>query len=658
MDGAEYRLSRKVSDTLWQLEEAKTKRIIEHEHDQLLRKFAEGTLELVGSGKITHCGPANSDISSEKFEIAKHRRLYVLRVLNVPNSQEPLERAIAEVWEKIKTPVKKPSYATVYLWKRRYLESKGDIRTLVDNTNGKGNRDPRYPPEVLELCNRAIEAKFLRRERNTIQETLEDAIIRVKRENELRPNDMALPVPTRRLITRLIEKIPAFDKYSARYGSEAARKTYRSLKGHVVTEAPLQRAQIDHTILDLFVVDDETHLPLGRPYLTACIDDFTRCILGTYVGFIPPSYQTVALCIKDCFLPKVHLKEEYPSIKSEWPAHGVMRELVLDNGLEFHSLSLEQVCYSLGIEMHYSPRREPWFKGKIERFFGTMNRGIAHGNPGTTFSNIFEKDDYDPAKHAVITLSTLKEIVRKWIADVYHQMPHSSIHKTPATMWRSNIKPEDIRLPDNDTHLDAIVGRSYQRVLTHKGIEFEGLFYNSPDLTALRYQEGSKLDVEIRVDESNIGSIYVVWPQTSRTYSVPALDPDYATGISLRQHKIFKKWQARRPDMDQSPVGWLEAKEEIQRMVEEDLSFKRKKTRKRVARFVEDSERGAAKTDKRKATPPPSVSPSSAAPDSSLTEDTHFEPTQFHNEASYAVMGVTDDIPDFTPIYRKESENE
>ncbi|MDR3736464.1 MAG: hypothetical protein P4L10_13130 [Acidobacteriaceae bacterium] len=50
-----------------------------------------------------------------------------------------------------------------------------------------------------------------------------------------------------------------------------------------------------------------------------------------------------------------------------------MRELVLDNGLEFHSESLEQVCYSPGIEMHYSARREPWFKGKIERFFGSLN---------------------------------------------------------------------------------------------------------------------------------------------------------------------------------------------------------------------------------------------------------------------------------------------
>jgi putative transposase len=211
MDGAEYRLLRRVSSTLWQLEEVKTRYIVQYDHNQLLRKYEEGRLVLVSSGKVTHCGPANSSISPEKFETAKNRRLYVLNALNVPNSKGPLEKAIAEVWQKTKTPAKAPSCTTVYHWKCRYLESKEDIRALVDNNSAKGNRDRRYPSEVLEFCNQAIEVKFLRRERNTIQDTLEDAMIRIKRENEVRPNGQALPFPTRRLITRLVKEIPAFD---------------------------------------------------------------------------------------------------------------------------------------------------------------------------------------------------------------------------------------------------------------------------------------------------------------------------------------------------------------------------------------------------------------------------------------------------------------
>jgi len=439
----------------------------------------------------------------------------------------------------------------------------------------------------------------LRRERNTIQERFEDALLRVMKENELRPDSDQLPMPTRRFITRLIADIPEFDKYSARYGHDAALKRFRFVRGQRLVSAPLERAEIDHTHLDLFVVDDRTSLPLGRPYVTACIDSYTRCILGLYVGFNPPSYQSVAACLKDCFLPKVNLKEEYSDIVNEWAAHGVMRELVVDGGQEFYSKSLEQVCLSLGIEWCAAPRREPWFKGKIERFFGTFNRGVAHGIPGTTFSNIFEKDEYDPSKHAVVKFSTLKWIIRKWIADVYHQETHRALQTTPARMWETCIKPEDIRLPDESTQLDCIMGRVYRRVLTHKGIEFEGLFYSSPELSELRIKGGANLEVEIRVDESDIGSIYVVCPKTNSTYRVPARNIEYANGISLWQHSIFKKWQKERHPLNQNPFGWLKAEEEIQRRIEEDLHLKRRRTRMRVARFKEASAKTSSRTGTR-----------------------------------------------------------
>src|ERR1019366_5694076 len=134
-------------------------------------------------------------------------------------------------------------------------------------------------------------------------------------------------------------------------------------------------------------IDEESGLPLGRPWLTICIDDFTRCILGLFISFEPPSYLSVARCLKNAFLPKTSLQEKYPSVKNRWDAHGIMRELVVDNGREFHSKSLEAACYSVGTEIHYAPRKVAWFKGKVERVQGTLNRGVAHGTPGTTFSN-------------------------------------------------------------------------------------------------------------------------------------------------------------------------------------------------------------------------------------------------------------------------------
>ena len=654
IDGKEHRLHRKITGTCWQLEELKTGLLVTKEHNELLRMVASQQLTFPGSIPASKRGVGISQVP----ETAKLRRTYVLAVLDVPNSRTRMEPAINDVWKRVKEPMKLPGWISVYRWKTRFLQSKNDIRVLIDNASNKGNRTSRYPSIVTSLCQEAISAKYLRRERSTIQETFEDALLRVMKENELRPESDQLPMPTRRLVTRLIADIPEFDKYSARYGHDAALKRFRFVRGHRLISAPLERAEIDHTHLDLFVVDDRTSLPLGRPYVTACIDSYTRCILGIYVGFNPPSYQSVAACLKDCFLPKVNLKEECPDIVNEWAAHGVMRQLVVDGGQEFYSKSLEQVCLSLGIEWCAAPRREPWFKGKIERFFGTFNRGVAHGIPGTSFSNIFEKDDYDPSKHAVVKFSTLKWIVRKWITDVYHQEIHRALQTTPARMWATSIRPEDIRLPDESTHFDAVMGRVYRRVLSHKGIEFEGLFYSSPELNDLRIQGGANLEVEIRVDESDIGSIYVVWPKTNSTYHVPARNMEYANGISLWQHSIFKKWQKERDPLNQNPYGWLKAQEEIQRRIEEDLHLKRSRMRMRVARLKEASEKASIQARAREAT--------LALPEAGLHQSTRGLATESGALESSPVGGFTyqpveeieDDGLNFLAVYKKGYEVE
>jgi putative transposase len=402
IDGRQHRLHRKINETCWQLEELKTGLLATKEHNELLRMVAKKQLAFPGTIPARNCCVRNAGIP----EIAKLRRAYVIAVLEVPSSRKQMEQTINDVWKRLKQPTKPPGWVSVYRWKTRFLRSTNDVRALMDDDCSKGNRASRYPSVVTGLCQEAISAKYLKRERNSIQETFEDALLRVMKENELRPKFDKLPMPTRRLVTRLIADIPAFEKHSARFGHDAARKKFRAVNGRRSISAPLERAEIDHTRLDLFVVDDKTSLPVGRPYVTACIDTYTRCILGIYVGFSPPSFQSVAACLKDCFLPKVTLREDYPGIVNEWPAYGVMSQLVVDGGQEFYSTSLEQVCMSLGIEWCAAPRREPWFKGRIERFFGTFNRDIAHGLPGTTFSNILEKDDYDPSKHSVVTFST------------------------------------------------------------------------------------------------------------------------------------------------------------------------------------------------------------------------------------------------------------
>ena len=596
IEGKAHSLLRKVTETLWQLEESRTKRISERTLDELDLLYEQEKLifisdkELHQSDEARLAGEAYQDIPDKLFEDAKVRRAYVMQILGLPGTRKLLIPVIKSVWEKLKKPLAAPNAATVLRWRAKFLNAGKDITLLVEGRSRKGNTSDRYPKEVLDIVDKAIETKYLTKERGTIQDALDYAQLLTIRENKLLPKSIQLPVPTWRLVKRVINAIPAFDKYVARYGRTAAEKKFRSVLAHRSTAAPLERAEIDHTRMDLFVIDEDTGLPLGRPWLTICIDDFTRCILGFHLSFEPPSYLSVARCLKNAFLPKASLKEQYPSVKNRWDAHGIMRDLVVDNGLEFHSNSLDAACYSVGTEIHYAPRKRAWFKGKVERVQGTLNRGVAHGTPGTTFSNIFEKDDYDSSKHAVITLSTLQEIVRIWIADIYHQKPHRTLKIPPAALWASSIAPEDILVPDNLARLDAILGRRDDRKLTHKGIELDGLLYNSPELTELRYRLGDKLDVEVSVDDSDIGQIIVFSPDKKRMFKVRALAFEYADGMTRWQHGVCKRF-AKNRGKEYSSEGWLEAKETISELIANDLLHKRSKTRVKIARFKGSSKK-------------------------------------------------------------------
>jgi putative transposase len=353
---------------------------------------------------------------------------------------------------------------------------------------------------------------------------------------------------------------------------------------HLVTKKPLESAEIDHTKLDLFVIDDQSHIPLGRPWLTICIDCHTRCILGIYIGFEPPSYLTVGK-FKHSFLPKVNLQKQYPEIRNSGDSYEVMEQLFVDKGLEFHSDSLEKACFPFGIEIIYTPRKTPWFKGKIERFNRTINAGVSHGIPGTTFSNIFEKDDYNPSEHAVVTLSTLRLIIHKWIADYYHQKPHRSLdNQTPARVWTNDINPEDIAMAHNPAELDVLLGKAEKdKRVTHKGIEIHGLLYNSPELMQLRCQYGEELTVEIRIDESDVGHLYVILQNNQGYIEVPALNQEYAKGLTLWLHNICRSYS--RKNFNKVDVySYALAKTEIREIVENELKLKRKKSNAKVAR--------------------------------------------------------------------------
>ena len=152
--------------------------------------------------------------------------------------------------------------------------------------------------------------------------------------------------------------------------------------------------------------------------------------------------------------------------------------------------------------------------------------------------------------------------------------------------------------------------------------------------------------------------MWIGWPKSNSAYRVPARNTEYANGISLWQHAIFKKWQRERDPFNQNPYGWLKAQEEIQRRIEVDLHLKRRRTRMRVARFKEASEKTSVQRGAREAT--------LALPEAQIHPSTRNLTTESGALESASVAGITyrpvEEIEDtalnFTAAYKKGYELE
>jgi transposase InsO family protein len=85
---------------------------------------------------------------------------------------------------------------------------------------------------------------------------------------------------------------------------------------------PLELVQIDHTLVDIMVVDELQRESMGRPWLTIAFDVATRVVLAFILSLNPPSATSVGLALSMAALPKDRwLKDR--GLKIRWAPYGV-----------------------------------------------------------------------------------------------------------------------------------------------------------------------------------------------------------------------------------------------------------------------------------------------------------------------------------------------
>ena len=411
--------------------------------------------------------------------------------------------------------------ATLYRWLERY-QNWNEILALVPRKRGWKSGITRLTVEAEKIIQQVLEEHYLKPQRPSIQSAIAEVALRSKAQGLTPPGASA--------IRARIARIPEKQVLRKRGFAEQARNKYTPSVGKFPgADYPLAVIQIDHTPIDLIVVDDRYRKPIGRLWLTLAIDVHSRMIVGYYLAIEEPSEISVGMCIAHSVLPKEDWLNVH-QVEGEWPVWGFPRVVHSDNGPDFRAENVRLSCSNYNIENIFRPVKVPKYGGHIERLLGTFMRTL-HELPGTTFSNIVDRDGYDSEKNAVLTM----EDFEKWLVRSilrYHQSSHSAIYMSPARKWQLGFfgnRELDPLVSVPPRPADALTVQldflpSFRRTVQTYGVQIDVFYYSE----ALRHwinttdpETGLARKFIFRRDPRDISVIWFYDPLLKQYFRVP-----------------------------------------------------------------------------------------------------------------------------------------
>ncbi|CAM5784203.1 hypothetical protein CCAE64S_01315 [Castellaniella caeni] len=589
--------------------------------EKLLTSYTEGTLKFIDAiadtEKTLLYKKPITDLNSQAQRELDRRLAYVTAIREAapysitPEAVIPIRDAVAQ---KIGDD-DKPSFISLYRWVGS-VALHGDFRALIPRYDRRGHRHSRQDDRILELFDEAVQKAFATSPRATVKMVRDIFIALVSQENSLRPKGQKYKIPCRATCYRLFSCLDAYEQTVLREGKRIATRKFKLAGVGAETSRILERVEIDHTPLDLFLIDENTQLPLGRPTLTIILDHYSRMLLGYHLGFNAPSTSAVLAALRHAILPKQKRKSKIGlEITGDWPCYGIPEALVVDNGLEFHSQALEHLAFNLGMRIQYCPKKEPQFKGCVERYLKTINYTFSHLVPGTSFAKFYERGDYDPQEHAVLTLTEFRELFEKWVIDVYAQTVHGTLGTTPLEKWNSSAKAYMPRLPKSPQQLINDIGIPCKRHLRHDGIRLHGLYYSSEDLAPVLRKFGPGIELTVSYDPNDLGSIRVFDPDSNEVvHTAYAKNFDYANGLMLDQHRLIRQELVRQGRSAEDPVALAQEQQALREKIAE-LAVSKKHSKRRLAARLRGAQKQGESIKPRRARsviekPTPKTSPS------------------------------------------------
>ena len=476
-------------------------------------------------------------IAEDDWRVARTRYEAIRPLLESPDqSRSAVEERAKEI---------EVNPATLYRWLSRY-RSMDAISALIPFRRGWKTGNFRIGDASEGVIREVIQDFYLKPERPSPQKTV--------REVHRICDDRHIERPSPTAIRARLARIPEYERLKRRGQAELAKNKFLPVPGKFPgADYPLAVIQIDHTPVDVMLVDDVHRKPIDRPWITVAIDVFSRMTVGYYLSFDAPSTTSVAMCLSHAMLPK----DEWlllHGIEGTWPVWGRPHKVHVDNGPDFRSNSLRQSCEMHAVDLEFRPVKQPRFGGHIERLQGTLLREI-HDLPGTTFSSVAKRGEYDSERNAVMTKDELERLLVDLICNTYHRRKHSALGMPPLRMWELGIFGgagiKGVGMPPRPADRLTVVLDflpSFSRTVQPDGVSLDSLRYYAESLRpwiGMKDQVTGKPRLHVfRRDPRDVSAIWFYDPDIKQYFKVPLAD-QAAPAFSIWEHQQAKSALAK-----------------------------------------------------------------------------------------------------------------
>ncbi|MEN0648342.1 IS481 family transposase [Caldifermentibacillus hisashii] len=242
-----------------------------------------------------------------------------------------------------------------------------------------------------------------------------------------------------------------------------------NLSGKILSAIP-ERKRFAHEKVNILWQADLSHGPYikikgkaKKTFLIAYIDDCSRLVPFAQF-FTSEGFDGLRIVTKEALI-----RRGKPAI------------IYADNGKIYRSETLQYACAQLGITLTHTQPYDPQSKGKIERFFKTVQ---------TRFYPLLKAEPVE-------SLEELNERFWRWLEEDYHRREHASLDgKTPHEVFHSQL--ESITFLEDTSILDSIFMKREQRKVKADGtISLNKQLYEVP-------ADFIGYSVDVRIDDTGV----------------------------------------------------------------------------------------------------------------------------------------------------------